>query len=385
MRSVWYTSNRIVAGLRATTLCDTYPTHRKGMRFPAKKGLPMIRFECDYLEGAHPRVLEKLVATNLEQTPVYGLDGYCETARALIRADCGAPDADVHFLTGGTQTNIVMLSSALRPHQGIISPEAGHIAVHETGAIEATGHKVLAVPGGDGKLYAETVEAIHAEHFGHASREHAVQPALVYISQSTENGLVYTRTDLEALSAACRRLGLYLVVDGARLGYGLASPDCDLTMRDMARLCDMFSIGGTKVGALFGEAVVIANDSLKKDFRYIIKQRGGMLAKGRLLGLQFAALFEDGLYHEISRHAVTLALEIRDALTKHGVRFLYGSPTNQQFPVFPDRVVEALRDSYTFGGWERIDPSTSAVRICTSWATRPEHVERLIKDIIDVL
>lgn len=343
--------------------------------------IKMIRFECDYLEGAHPKILEKLLATNMEQTPGYGEDEYCAEARARIRNECGTDGVDVHFLVGGTQANIVMLAAALRPHQAALSAETGHIAVHETGSIEATGHKVLTIPTADGKLTTDAIACAYDAHWNDVSHEHMVQPGLVYISNPTENGTIYAKTELESLHSACRRRGLPLVLDGARLGYGLAASGGGMTLKDVAAACDMFSIGGTKVGALFGEAVVIMNDALKKDFRYIMKQRGGMLAKGRLLGLQFSALFEDGLYHEISRHAVTMAMRIRDAFASRGIAFRYDSPTNQQFPILHDDAIVALRRTYSFSHWERLDECHCAVRFCTSWATRTEHVDQLVRDI----
>ena len=250
----------------------------------------MIRFNCDYLEGAHPRIIEKLVETNLVQTPGYGEDEFCERARKVIREKCGVPDAYVQFLVGGTQTNLTVIASTLRPYQGVLSANTGHINAHETGAIEATGHKVLALPSEDGKITAAQVQEAYDAHWADGSHEHIVQPGMVYISHPTENGTLYTKEELKALYDTCQKLGLPLFLDGARLGYGLMSEGSDLTWKDVAAYTDVFYIGGTKVGALFGEAVVITNPALKKDFRYMIKQRGGMLAKGRLLGIQFLTL-----------------------------------------------------------------------------------------------
>ncbi|GED31171.1 threonine aldolase family protein [Brevibacillus centrosporus] len=341
----------------------------------------MIRFENDYTEGAHKRILEQLWETNEEQTSGYGTDEHCEKARAYIRTACDAPNADVHFLVGGTQTNTTVIASILRPHQGVVSAATGHIAVHETGAIEATGHKVLTVPSEDGKIQAHQVKEIYDAHWNDVTHEHMVQPGMVYISHPTENGTTYTKAELEAISKVCRENGLPLFLDGARLGYGLVSEECDLTLADVARLCDVFYIGGTKVGALFGEAVVIMNDALKKDFRYMIKQRGGMLAKGRLLGIQFETLFEDGLYFDISRHAVQLAMMIRAAFSEKGFSFRYDSTTNQQFPILPDEICKELGKKYSFSHWEKADETHSVVRFCTSWATKRENVETLIEDI----
>ena len=308
----------------------------------------MIRFENDYAEGAHKRILKRLVETNEEQTPGYGMDEHCEKARAYIRKACDAENADIHFLVGGTQTNTTIIASILRPHQGAVSAITGHIAAHETGAIEATGHKVLTLPSDDGKIRAEQVKELYDAHWNDATHEHMVQPGLVYISNPTENGTTYSKSELEELSKVCRECGLPLFMDGARLGYGLVSKDSDLSLADIARLCDVFYIGGTKIGALFGEAVVIINDDLKKDFRYMIKQKGGLLAKGRLLGIQFETLFEDGLYYEISNHAVEMAMMIREAFVEKGFSLRYDSKTNQQFPILPNDVINELSKKYSF-------------------------------------
>lgn len=339
----------------------------------------MLRFESDYLEGAHPKIMEALLATNLEQTPGYGTDTHCEHARELIRQACQAPDADVHFLVGGTQTNTTVIASILRPHQGVICAQTGHINAHETGAIEATGHKVLSVPSADGRLCAGQIEALWKAHFEDADHEHIVQPGMVYLSQPTENGTLYQKEELTAISRLCRRLGLPLYVDGARLGYGLASPINDVTLAELAALCDVFYIGGTKVGALFGEAVVITNPALKTDFRYFIKQRGGMLAKGRLLGIQFETLFTDDLYLDISRHAIGLAMTLKEALTDRGIPLLYDSFTNQQFPILPETAIPQLEKDYSFSRWSRTDETSYALRFCTSWATKKEAVDNLCK------
>lgn len=340
----------------------------------------MIRFNCDYSEGAHEKVLEKLIATNMEQTEGYGTDVYSMKAKEYIRNLCGREDAEVHFLVGGTQTNLTVIAAALRPHQGVVAAQTAHINVHETGAIEACGHKVLALPSEDGKLTAGQIEACYLSHIENESFEHMVQPKLVYISQSTELGTAYGREELEEIARICRKYGLLLYLDGARLGYALAA-DSTLSIEDIARLCDVFYIGGTKVGALFGEAVVISNPQLKEDFRYLIKQKGGMLAKGRLLGLQFLALFEDNLYLEISEYADRLADVLREAFRAAGVPFLVENTTNQLFVILPDDVLEAWKETYSFSYERRIDETHSAVRFCTSWATREADVERLVKDI----
>ena len=341
----------------------------------------MIQFQCDYSEGAHPRILERMMQTNFEQTVGYGEDHYCEMARVLVQKACGRPDADVHFLVGGTQANATVISSVLRPHQGVLCVRSGHINVHETGAIEHSGHKVLALEGVDGLLSADSVRAAMEEHLAEDGPEHTVQPGMVYISFSTEVGTVYTLSQLKELSAVCREYGLPLFIDGARMGYGLASDGCDVTLNDIADLADVFYIGGTKQGALFGEAVVIVNESLKKDFRYFIKQNGGMLAKGRLLGIQFMTLFEDGLYFELSGHAVAQAMRIRDAFASKGYRFLVESPTNQQFPILPNSEIDRLSADFKFSVWQKIDEGHTAVRFCTSWATKAEAVDALLAAI----
>lgn len=341
----------------------------------------MIQFQCDYSEGAHPRILERMMQTNFEQTVGYGEDHYCGMARVLVQKACGRPDADVHFLVGGTQANATVISSILRPHQGVLCVRSGHINVHETGAIEHSGHKVLALEGTDGLLSADSVRAAMEEHLAEDGPEHTVQPGMVYISFSTEVGTVYTLSQLKELSAVCSEYGLPLFIDGARMGYGLASDGCDVTLNDIADLADVFYIGGTKQGALFGEAVVIVNESLKKDFRYFIKQNGGMLAKGRLLGIQFMTLFEDGLYFELSGHAVAQAMRIRNAFASKGYRFLVDSPTNQQFPILPNSEMERLSADFKFSVWQKIDEDHTAVRFCTSWATKAEAVDALVAAI----
>ena len=338
----------------------------------------MIQFQCDYNEGAHPRILERMLQTNFEQTVGYGEDHYCASAAELIKKACGREDADIHFLVGGTQANATVISSVLRPHQGVICVSTGHINVHETGAIEHSGHKVLALEGQNGLLPASAVREAMEEHLAEDGPEHTVQPGMVYISFSSEVGTVYSLRQLEDLSAVCREYGLPLFIDGARMGYGLASEGCDVTLNDIARLADVFYIGGTKQGALFGEAVVIVNPALKKDFRYFIKQNGGMLAKGRLLGIQFLTLFEDGLYFELSQHAVAQAMRIRDAFVSKGYDFLVDSPSNQQFPILPNDVMELLSKDFKFSVWKRIDAGHTAVRFCTSWATRTEAVDALL-------
>ena len=341
----------------------------------------MIRFNCDYLEGAHPAIMEKLMATNFEQTPGYGEDHYCDQARKVICEKCGVPDAYVQFLVGGTQTNLTVIASILKPYQGVLAAHTGHINVHETGAIEATGHKVLALESEDGKVTAKMVQKAYDAHWADESHEHIVQPGMVYISHPTENGTLYQKEELKSLYETCTKLGLPLFMDGARLGYGLASEGSDLTLQDVAAYTDVFYIGGTKVGALFGEAVVITKTELSKDFRYMIKQRGGMLAKGRLLGIQFLTLMEDGLYEKIAKKAVAQAMRIKESFVDKGYPLLYDSYTNQQFPIMPNCQLKELKEKYSFELWCAMDEEYSAVRFCTSWATRDEDVESFLNDL----
>lgn len=338
----------------------------------------MYQFQCDYNEGAHPRIMERMMETNFEQTVGYGEDHYCAAARETVRKTVGREDVDVHFLVGGTQANATVISSVLRPHQGVLCAATGHINVHETGAIEHSGHKVLAMPAENGLLSAEQIRRAMEDHLAEDGPEHMVQPGMVYISFSSEVGTVYSLAQLRSISAVCREYSLPLFIDGARMGYGLASEGCDVTLADIASLADVFYLGGTKQGALFGEAVVIVNDALKKDFRYFIKQKGGMLAKGRLLGIQFLTLFENGLYFQLSEHAVAQAMRIRDAFRSRGYGFLVDSPSNQQFPVVDNATLERLSSDFLFSFWQKVDEDHSAVRFCTSWATRPEAVDALI-------
>ena len=337
----------------------------------------MFYFNNDYCEGCHEKVLAALTATNMVQTPGYGEDTYCAAAAEKIKKICGREDLAVHFLVGGTQANLTVIDAALRPHQGALCAVSGHIHVHETGAVEATGHKVLTLPSEDGKITAQQVEHYVLAHRADGAFEHMVQPKLVYISNPSELGTLYSLTELEVLSETCHRLGLYLFMDGARLGYGLMSKGNDLTMADIARLCDVFYIGGTKVGALFGEAVVIGNPILAEDFRYMIKQHGGMLAKGRLLGVQFDALMTDNLYFDIASHAVKLADQLRECFDELGYSYLVPGVTNQIFPILPDALLAELAKEFVFCEQERVDESHRAVRFCTSWATKPEAVDAL--------
>ena len=339
----------------------------------------MYSFRNDYSEGAHPKVLQALMDTNLEQTCGYGLDPRCMKAADLIRDLCQAPEADVHFLVGGTQTNQIVIASLLQPHEAVISAHTGHINVHETGAIEATGHKVCTAYSPDGKLTPELVESVVREHSG----EHMVSPRMVYISDTTEIGTLYTKAELTALRECCDKNGLYLFMDGARLASALTSPENDLTLPDLARLTDVFYIGGTKNGILFGEAVVMTVPN--QHFRWHIKQRGGMLAKGRLFGVQFQALMEDGLYFENARHANELAFRLRDGIAALGYEFSIPSPSNQQFPVFPNTVVEQLwAKGYEFEtGFVPVPDGYTSVRLIASWATPESAIDAFLKDLAD--
>lgn len=342
----------------------------------------MLWFNCDYCEGAHPRILERLAQTNLEQTAGYGADPYCHQAEELIKKACGAPQAQVHFLCGGTQTNLTVLAACSRPYQSIISPVSGHINVHETGAVEATGHRIEALSQDHGKITAAQIARVCKAHWEDDNPEFAPQPRTVYISFPTEYGTLYTLEELKEIRRACDENHLFLFIDGARLGYGLTAPGNDVALSDIAALADVFYIGGTKIGALLGEAVVITNPKLQKDFRYFMKQKGGILAKGRILGIQFLTLFEDGLYLKIAKHANEMAMQIKKACVQAGLPFLYDSPTNQQFPILPNDMLASLEETYAFSHQGRVDKNHSAIRICTSWATRQEDVDQLIADIL---
>ena len=341
----------------------------------------MIRFNCDYSEGAHPLILKKLEQTNLEQLAGYGQDPYCQQAAQLIKNLCHAPQADVHFISGGTQTNLTVLAALLRPYQAVIAADSGHINVHETGAIEMTGHRILTVPNQNGKITAGQVKDICRAHWQDDNPEFTPQPKVVYISFPTEFGTLYSREELRELRRVCDENNLYLFMDGARLGYGLAAQNNDVTWQDIAICCDAFYIGGTKLGALLGEAVVLVNPKLQKDFRYLMKQRGAILAKGRLLGIQFLTLLENGLYEQLGAHANKLALQIRDACREAGLSFLYDSPTNQQFPILPNDLLKELEENYVFSHISPLPNGQTAIRICTSWATAQTDVEQLIADL----
>lgn len=337
----------------------------------------MIYFNSDYLEGAHPSVMARLNETNMVQTVGYGEDQYCAAAREKIRAVCQAPEADVHFLVGGTQTNTTVIASILRPWQGVLSADSGHINCHEAGAIESTGHKVITLPAAEGKITAQQVQDYVEWHRNDESTEHIVQPGMVYISHPTEYGTLYSKAELEALSAVCHTYHMPLFVDGARLGYALVSEGTDVTLADLARLTDVFYIGGTKVGALCGEAVVFPHGA-PAHFMTMVKQQGALLAKGRLMGIQFDVLFTDDLYTRISRNAIETANALKKGLAAKGYRFFMDSPTNQLFVVLENTQLAALEGKAKFGFWEKFDDSHTVVRIATSWATKMEEIEQLI-------
>ena len=334
----------------------------------------MYSFTNDYSEGAHPKIMEALMQTNLEQCDGYGLDKYCKEATALLKQQLQNENVDVHYLVGGTQTNAVVISAALKPYQAVISVDSGHINVHETGAIEATGHKVLTAPHQNGKLTPKMIEKIVNSH----EDEHMVQPKMVYISQSTEYGSVYYLDELKAISVVCKKHNLYLFVDGARLGSALAV-DNTPSLSDLAKYSDVFYLGGTKMGALFGECLVICNDELKPDFRYNIKQKGAMLAKGRLLGVQFKELFSNDLYLEIGRYENKMAAMLKDGLK--GFKMYVDSPTNQLFPIMNDKLIKKLQQDFNFIVMDQIDENHHCIRLVTSWATPKTAVETFIEKV----
>lgn len=341
----------------------------------------MYSFKNDYSEGAHPRILNALVESNLKQMDGYGEDIYTEEATKLLKQIIGQENIDIHMISGGTQTNLIAISAFLRPHEAAIAASTGHILVHETGAIEATGHKIISLQTDDGKLNPSLIKAALIAH----TDEHMVKPKLVYISNTTEIGSIYKKDELEYLSNFCRENNLILYMDGARLGSALSSEDNDLTLSDLGDLVDAFYIGGTKNGALIGEALVICRDSLRPDFRFHMKQRGALLAKGRLLGIQFLELFRDDLYFELAAHANNMAKLLKEAISEEGFKFLTHSPSNQIFPILPNKLITELGKKYSFYVWEKIDEENSAVRLVTSWATRSEVVTAFIEDMRNIL
>ena len=341
----------------------------------------MLSFESDYITGAHPDILRRLAETNLEPLPGYGSDHYCDSAKEKIRAAVGCPDAVVEFLAGGTQTNALIISAMLPAWAGVIAAETGHISAHEAGAVEYTGHKVLTLPQEEGRIRPADLAAFLARYHGDENREHMVYPGMVYLSWPTEYGTLYSRSDLMEISDLCRQYGMYLFIDGARLGYGLMSPAADLTLPELAALCDVFYIGGTKVGALCGEAVVFTHGNRPPHFLSTVKQHGALLAKGRLLGVQFDTLFTDDLYFRISRHAIDMAEQLKGIFRECGIPFALNSPTNQQFVILENTFMEALREKVRFSFWEKADDTHTVVRFATGWSTTEEDLAAL-RDIL---
>ncbi|WP_250675447.1 aminotransferase class I/II-fold pyridoxal phosphate-dependent enzyme (plasmid) [Paraclostridium ghonii] len=337
----------------------------------------MYSFKNDYSEGFHPNILNALIKSNLEQCEGYGNDKYSLKAIELLKEKFELENSDIHFFVGGTQTNLTAISAFLRPYEAVISAESGHVAVHETGAIESTGHKVITTPSNDGKLYVDNIKSVLDTH----TDEHMVYPKLVYISNPTEVGTIYTKVEIETLSNFCKENKLIFYIDGARLGCALCSNKNDLELADLGKLSDAFYIGATKNGALFGEALVICNDSLKDNFRFNIKQKGGLLAKGRALGIQFYELFKDNLYFELSTHANKMAELLSNAISSLGYKFLVDSNTNQLFPILPNEIIGLLEEKYLFYRWEKVDSENTAIRLVTSWATSEDKVNDFIKDI----
>lgn len=340
----------------------------------------MYSFNNDYSEGAHPRILDKLVATNLEQTVGYGLDKYCLEAEQLILDHIKSPNSHVHFISGGTQTNLLAISAFLKPYEAVMTVSTAHINVHETGSIEATGHKIITKPTNDGKITPEIIDEFMELH----KDEHMVKPALIYISDSTEVGTIYTKAELTKIREKSKEYGLILFMDGARLGTALMSDANDLTMEDIAKLTDAFYIGGTKNGALFGEALVINDEKLNNDFRYMEKQRGAMLAKGRILGIQFMELFKDNLFYELAAHANECAEKIKEALFEKDIEFKYEPESNQLFPIFTYEQIEKLSKDYLFSIDSKIDDESACVRIVTSWATKEDKVDEFVQAILEL-
>ena len=343
-----------------------------------------LYFASDYMEGAHPAIMQKLVETNLEKTVGYGLDPYTESAKEKIRTACNAPDADIYLLVGGTQTNATVIDALLKSYQGVVAAETGHIATHESGAIEFGGHKVLTLPQKDGKIRAAQIEKMVKDFYDDANYEHMVIPGMVYISQPTEYGTLYSKEELTEISKVCRANHLPLYVDGARLAYALASPENDVTLSNLAELCDAFYIGGTKCGALFGEAVVIPQKGLIPHFFTIIKQHGALLAKGRIAGIQFDELFTDRLYERIGKPAIDAAEQIKEALKKFGYKLALDTPTNQIFCIVSNEVMKKIAQDVEFGFWEKYDETHSVIRFATSWATTMEDTQKLIRLLDDI-
>ena len=340
----------------------------------------MLDFSSDYNVGAAEEVLMALLRTNCERTATYGLDKYSESAKEKIRKACDAPDARIHFLVGGTQTNATVLSAILAPYEGVVSAVTGHIATHESGAVEYTGHKVLTVPHHDGKMLPSELSELFRAYELDETRDHTVKPGAVYISHPTEYGTLYTLAELEEISTVCKRYSAKLFLDGARLGYGLAAEGTDVTLSDIARLTDVFYIGGTKVGALFGEAVVITSPDICPHFFTTVKQHGALLAKGRMLGIQFDTLFTDDLYMRISRNAIRTAMRLKRGLAERGYKLYIDSPTNQQFVIVDNEKLAALRTRVTFNVWERLDEKSTVIRLVTGFMTSDNDVDELLAE-----
>lgn len=339
----------------------------------------MLFFESDYTEGAHEQILRRLAETNLEHNGGYGSDSHCQNAKEKIRQACSCPEAEIFFLSGGTQTNAIAIASVLRSYEGVIAAETGHVSVHEAGAIEHTGHKVLELPGHEGKIWASELKAYLQQYWQDENFEHMVAPGMVYISHPTEYGTLYSEKELRDISSVCREYHIPLYADGARLGYGLMSRETDVTLPGLAQYCDLFYIGGTKVGALFGEALVFTGKNMPRHFLSMVKQKGALLAKGWLLGLQFETLFTDDLYLKMGAHGIEMAELLKKGLKDKGIPFYLESPTNQQFVILENERMKALAENVRFSFWEKLDEAHTIVRFATSWATKKEDVEALLE------
>ncbi len=339
----------------------------------------MLYFGSDYVKGTHKKILEAILKTNDEGLPGYGTDKYTENAKKKIRQACKKENADIFFLVGGTQTNAIVINSLLKAYEGVIAADTGHISTHEAGAIEFTGHKVLTLPNHNGKINAEELNDFLRTYHGDGNNEHMVYPAMVYISHPTEYGTLYSKDEMTGISKICKEYGIPLFLDGARLGYGIMSKESDIDLPFVAEVCDIFYIGGTKVGAMFGEAVVFPKGNAPKRYVSIIKNQGGLLAKGRFLGIQFETLFSDNLYFEISRHAIEMAEFLKKRLKDKGYKFYLDSPTNQQFIIIDNKKMEELSKEVNFSFWEKYDEKSAIIRLATSWSTTEEEVEKLME------
>lgn len=339
----------------------------------------MISFASDYIAGAHPQIIKRLAETNLEVLPGYGSDSYCDSAKEKIKKACGTPDAQVEFLVGGTQTNAVVISTMLHDSEAVVAATTGHVAAHEAGAIEYTGHEVLMIPGHEGKIYASELDEFVTNFYADENHEHMPCPGMVYISHPTEYGTLYTKSELQAIREICDKFKLTLFLDGARLGYGLMSKQTDVTLQDVAELTDVFYIGGTKVGALCGEAIVFTKNNKPRNFLTSVKKRGALIAKGRLLGVQFDTLFTDDLYFEIGRHGIEMAEKLKELIAKKNMKMFIDSPTNQQFVILENSKKEALEKEVVMGFWEKYDENHTVMRFATSWSTTEEDLAALEK------